>query len=211
VPVTSPCVMQPLAADAEASPEKKGKRKATRSGGSKAAPKRAKGTTISPTAAMLPLIQGELRQYQLKGVTWLISLWTNGMNGILADQMGLGKTVQTIGFLSHLRANGINGPFLIVVPLSTLSNWKNEVARWCPSMSALVYHGDKKERQEMERKWLTEKHSSAPLHRPLCTHLHPRARLCMFCSRRGMRQEPPAAPLPSEGPPPRCCRGAFWA
>jgi hypothetical protein len=48
----------------------------------------------SPTQALVPLIRGELRSYQLKGVSWLISLWTNGMNGILADQMGLGKTVQ---------------------------------------------------------------------------------------------------------------------
>ena len=43
--------------------------------------------------ALLPLVQGELRAYQLAGVTWLISLYQNGLNGILADQMGLGKTV----------------------------------------------------------------------------------------------------------------------
>jgi ATP-dependent DNA helicase len=44
---------------------------------------------------MLPLVTGgELRSYQLKGVRWLVSLYQNGLNGILADQMGLGKTVQ---------------------------------------------------------------------------------------------------------------------
>ena len=43
---------------------------------------------------LLPLIEGELRQYQLKGVKWLISLYQNGLNGILADQMGLGKTAR---------------------------------------------------------------------------------------------------------------------
>lgn len=48
----------------------------------------------SPIQALLPLINGELRDYQLKGVKWLISLWQNGLNGILADQMGLGKTVR---------------------------------------------------------------------------------------------------------------------
>lgn len=42
---------------------------------------------------LIPLIEGELRDYQLAGVTWLISLYQNGLNGILADQMGLGKTV----------------------------------------------------------------------------------------------------------------------
>lgn len=43
---------------------------------------------------LLPLIEGDLRQYQLKGVRWLISLYQNGLNGILADQMGLGKTAR---------------------------------------------------------------------------------------------------------------------
>ena len=43
---------------------------------------------------LLPLIEGDLRQYQLKGVKWLISLYQNGLNGILADQMGLGKTAR---------------------------------------------------------------------------------------------------------------------
>lgn len=44
---------------------------------------------------MLPLIVGEMRDYQLRGVRWMISLYQNGLNGILADQMGLGKTVST--------------------------------------------------------------------------------------------------------------------
>lgn len=61
----------------EPSPEKKGgKRKAK--GGSTSKSKRSRGVVLTPTAAMLPLIDGELRNYQLKGITWLISLWTNG-------------------------------------------------------------------------------------------------------------------------------------
>jgi hypothetical protein len=42
---------------------------------------------------LVPLIEGELRPYQLKGIKWIISMYQNGLNGILADQMGLGKTV----------------------------------------------------------------------------------------------------------------------
>ena len=95
---------------------------------------------------LLPLVKGELRDYQLKGVKWLISLYQNGLNGILADQMGLGKTVQTIGFLSHLKSKGVHGPFLIVGPLSTLPNWVAEVQRWTPSINAVLYHGSKEER-----------------------------------------------------------------
>lgn len=79
---------------------------------------------------LVPLLTGgKLKSYQLKGVKWLISLWQNGLNGILADQMGLGKTIQTIGFLSHLKSMGLDGPYLVIAPLSTLSNWINEISR----------------------------------------------------------------------------------
>ena len=40
--------------------------------------------------------------------------------------MGLGKTVQSIALLAHLRGMGVAGPFLVVGPLSTLQNWANE-------------------------------------------------------------------------------------
>lgn len=42
---------------------------------------------------------GELRDYQVRGLNWMISLFENGINGILADEMGLGKTLQTISLL----------------------------------------------------------------------------------------------------------------
>jgi SNF2 family DNA or RNA helicase len=57
--------------------------------------------------------------------------------------------VQTVGFLSHLRSKGVPGPFLVVGPLSTLSNWVSEVERWCPSMPVILYHGNKVERQHL--------------------------------------------------------------
>ncbi|XP_019444762.1 PREDICTED: ATP-dependent DNA helicase DDM1-like [Lupinus angustifolius] len=102
---------------------------------------------------LMPLLSGgKLKSYQLKGVKWLISLWQNGLNGILADQMGLGKTIQTIGFLAHLKGKGLDGPYMIIAPLSTLSNWVNEISRFAPSLPAVIYHGDKKQRDEIRRK-----------------------------------------------------------
>lgn len=41
-----------------------------------------------------------------------------------------------------MRAKGVYGPFLIIAPLSTLTNWASEVTRWCPSMPVLAYHGN---------------------------------------------------------------------
>ena len=61
----------------------------------------------------------------------MVSLHNNRLNGILADEMGLGKTIQTIALLAHLLERGVPGPFLVVAPLSTLSNWSHEFAKWC--------------------------------------------------------------------------------
>lgn len=54
----------------------------------------------------------------------MVSLYNNKLNGILADEMGLGKTIQTISLITYLvEAKKNPGPFLIVIPLSTMSNW----------------------------------------------------------------------------------------
>ncbi|XP_034683414.1 ATP-dependent DNA helicase DDM1 [Vitis riparia] len=106
-------------------------------------------------AGLVPLLTGgKLKSYQIKGVKWLISLWQNGLNGILADQMGLGKTIQTIGFLAHLKGKGLDGPYLVIAPLSTLSNWANEIARFVPSINAIIYHGNRKERDQIRMKYM---------------------------------------------------------
>ncbi|KAL8123801.1 ATP-dependent DNA helicase DDM1 [Apium graveolens] len=103
-------------------------------------------------AELVPLLTGgKLKPYQIKGVKWMISLWQNGLNGILADQMGLGKTIQTIGFLAHLKGKGMDGPYLVIAPLSTLSNWVNEISRFTPSIHAIIYHGDQKAREQLRK------------------------------------------------------------
>jgi len=95
-------------------------------------------------------IQGEMRDYQVAGLNWLISLHENGISGILADEMGLGKTLQTISFLGYLRhIMGTTGPHLITVPKSTLDNWKREFARWTPEVNVLVLQGAKEERAQL--------------------------------------------------------------
>ncbi|XP_061606190.1 SWI/SNF related, matrix associated, actin dependent regulator of chromatin, subfamily a, member 4a isoform X3 [Phyllopteryx taeniolatus] len=88
------------------------------------------------------LVNGQLKQYQIKGLEWLVSLYNNNLNGILADEMGLGKTIQTIALITYLMENKrINGPFLIIVPLSTLSNWVYEFDKWAPSVVKVSYKG----------------------------------------------------------------------
>ncbi|PRW20842.1 ATP-dependent DNA helicase DDM1 isoform X1 [Chlorella sorokiniana] len=139
---------------AEAAAEQKaGGRKRGRGAAGAGPSKKGKPDLEALTQEMCPGFNGALRDYQLKGVKWLISLWSNGLNGILADQMGLGKTVQTIGFLCHLRNAGhINGPYLVLGPLSTLTNWVSEFERWAPDFPVVLYHGTKQERQAIRSK-----------------------------------------------------------
>ncbi|GAB7358819.1 hypothetical protein MBLNU230_g4043t1 [Neophaeotheca triangularis] len=95
-------------------------------------------------------VHGEMRDYQVAGLNWLIGLHENGISGILADEMGLGKTLQTISFLGYLRfVQNINGPHLVVVPKSTLDNWKRECERWVPEIDVLVLQGAKDERKDL--------------------------------------------------------------
>ena len=86
----------------------------------------------------------KLRAYQLEGVNWLLWNWYNQRSCILADEMGLGKTIQSIGFLHGLQTlpkGNVRGPFLIVAPLSLVSQWESETKEWAPDMNAVVYHG----------------------------------------------------------------------
>ena len=79
------------------------------------------------------------------------------VSGILADEMGLGKTEQAISFLAHLHGQKVKGPFMVVVPLSTITNWQREFKRWAPAVDVLLYHGSKEERQRMRVEFGFEK------------------------------------------------------
>lgn len=81
-----------------------------------------------------------LRDYQYDGLLWLLRCWYHKRGSILADEMGLGKTVQVVSFLDHLfETEGIRGPFLVCVPLSTIEHWRRESEAWS-RMNVCVYH-----------------------------------------------------------------------
>ncbi|AET40640.1 SWI/SNF catalytic subunit SNF2 Ecym_6258 [Eremothecium cymbalariae DBVPG len=96
------------------------------------------------------LVGGTLKEYQIKGLQWMVSLFNNHLNGILADEMGLGKTIQTISLLTYLyEVKGIRGPFLVVVPLSTLTNWNAEFDKWAPTLRKIAFKGPPSERKAL--------------------------------------------------------------
>jgi SNF2 family DNA or RNA helicase len=91
--------------------------------------------------------QGQLREYQKRGVSWLQYLEQLGLNGCLADDMGLGKTVQVIARLVQERelAQAEQGqrlpPTLLIAPTSVIGNWFHEIHKFAPDIQATVHHG----------------------------------------------------------------------
>ncbi len=99
------------------------------------------------------LVGGTLKEYQIKGLQWMLSLYNNNLNGILADEMGLGKTIQTISLVTYLiERKQQQGPYLVIVPLSTLTNWNLEFEKWAPSVSRVVYKGPPNARKQQQEK-----------------------------------------------------------
>ncbi|KAH0484117.1 MAG: hypothetical protein KVP17_004920 [Porospora cf. gigantea B] len=88
-----------------------------------------------------------LRGYQKKGVVWLLQAYAEKSGAILADEMGLGKTMQTLAFLGALRARRVLGPHLVIVPLSTVGNWLQEIRKFTPYFTVTKICGSKAERE----------------------------------------------------------------
>lgn len=96
-----------------------------------------------------------LYAHQQEGVRWLWNLHQQNVGGVLADDLGLGKTVQTIAFLAslhcsgHLRSSSRRG-VLIICPVTLVSQWQKELKIWYPKLDVQpVLHWDGKGRQEI--------------------------------------------------------------
>lgn len=63
--------------------------------------------------------------------------------------MGLGKTIQSITFLYEIYMKGIEGPFLVIAPLSTIPNWEREFRTWT-ELNVVVYHGSQASRKTIQ-------------------------------------------------------------
>ncbi|KAL8738090.1 MAG: hypothetical protein Q9181_001076 [Wetmoreana brouardii] len=90
---------------------------------------------------------GTLRDFQKTGINFMALNWQRNRSVILADEMGLGKTVQTVSFLNWLRHDRLQqGPFLVVVPLSTMPSWAETFDHWTPDINYVVFNGKKSSR-----------------------------------------------------------------
>ena len=83
-----------------------------------------------------------LRPYHQQGLDSLQTLRGAGFGGVLADDMDLGKTIQTLAHIATLKAaKALEGSVLIVCPTSVLPNWQTELAQFAQRLSTLLWHG----------------------------------------------------------------------
>lgn len=94
-----------------------------------------------------PVIQAELRKYQVEGVEWLERLRTMYLSGVLADDMGLGKTLQAICAISQCHKKGDTS--LVVCPTSLLYNWYEEISKFNPTLKVFVIDGVPSQRKKL--------------------------------------------------------------
>jgi superfamily II DNA or RNA helicase len=88
-----------------------------------------------------------LRPYQVLGFNWLRTLKELGLNGILADDMGLGKSVQVLALIKSLKAEGaLSRPVLLIAPKTLIFNWELEIRKFAPDLSVYAFAGPARNR-----------------------------------------------------------------
>ena len=87
-----------------------------------------------------------LRDYQKEGDRWLFNLAYYRLSGILADDMGLGKSLEIITLLKSCRTKN---PNIIIAPASLTYNWYNEFKKWTPSMEVMLVSGNGQTREKL--------------------------------------------------------------
>lgn len=105
----------------------------------------------APELPILPsIVQATLRPYQVSGISWLRFLYESGVGGVLADDMGTGKTLHSICLLSHILVDKGSLRAIVVAPTSVVPNWVREFRKFSPSIVVHAWEGSK--RFDHERK-----------------------------------------------------------
>jgi superfamily II DNA or RNA helicase len=101
-----------------------------------------------PVYAVDDRLTVKLRPYQQKGYEWLCLLSELGSGACLADDMGLGKSLQTICFLIRQHQLYPAEKQIIICPASLIYNWKAEFEKMAPWIEVTVYRGGVEELSE---------------------------------------------------------------
>jgi SNF2 family DNA or RNA helicase len=87
------------------------------------------------------LLPDEIRDYQWQGIKFLIE----NEHALLADDMGTGKTIMTIVALKILIQRTKVHNILVLCPPSVLHQWKDEIEKWAPELTAYLIRNPQKE------------------------------------------------------------------
>ncbi|MBI5914454.1 MAG: hypothetical protein HY842_03695, partial [Bacteroidetes bacterium] len=102
---------------------------------------------LQPAETPLPQgLRARLRPYQRTGYGWLLKNAHLGFGSLLADGMGLGKTLQAIAALLRFKEEGLlkKDKALVIVPAPLLANWRREMEKFAPTLTAAVYFGQRR-------------------------------------------------------------------
>ncbi|ANJ06257.1 DEAD/DEAH box helicase [Streptomyces parvulus] len=91
-------------------------------------------------------LDATLRDYQRRGLNWLVQMSSLGLGCCLADDMGLGKTITLIALHLHRQTDPVTaGPTLVVCPTSLMGNWQREIERFAPGTPVRRFHGARRD------------------------------------------------------------------
>ena len=85
-----------------------------------------------------------LLSHQVPGIEWMFGLETSGSGGLLADDPGLGKTLQSLSLVV-----GSEGSTLIVVPKSIMSQWRDASVEMLGEYAVHIHWGPNRNKQSM--------------------------------------------------------------
>lgn len=88
-----------------------------------------------------------LRNYQKVGFRWLKTMAEYGFGGILADDMGIGKTIQMITLLEDEKLRHPDSISLVVCPSSLILNWQSEIEKFSSTLTSLMITGSSDDRK----------------------------------------------------------------
>ncbi|GGX07892.1 DEAD/DEAH box helicase [Streptomyces noursei] len=98
-----------------------------------------------PAIGQPPGLAATLRDYQVRGLSWLHRMTSLGLGGCLADDMGLGKTITLIALHLHRQADPESaGPTLVVCPTSLMGNWQREIEKFAPGTPVRRFHAGRR-------------------------------------------------------------------
>ncbi len=96
-------------------------------------------TQPDPLLAAPSTLNADVRDYQLQGINWMNCLSAWGVGACLADDMGIGKTMQTLAMLIR---HAPKGPSLVIAPTSVCANWIAEANRFSPCLNLISFGGN---------------------------------------------------------------------